>query len=451
MKKMPFNLEAEQCVLGAVLIDENTIRRVSQRLEKEDFYKVAHQHIFDVMVYLDNQGTDIDYTTILEVLTNKGFEREVGGIDYLVELSNILPTAENVDSYIDIVKNKALSRQIISMATNIAEASYKQDISTEELIELTEEKVFEVTKKRKSADFRRISSVVKDVIVGIEKNKNSDGELTGASSGFVDFDNSTLGLQKGDLIILAARPAMGKSAFAINIAYNVAKQGKHVAIFSLEMSAEQIVTRLLSSVSTINNMKIRSGNVSSKEWQKIEFAGHSLSKLNIYFDDESGSKITDVYAKCRQLAQDDKLDFIVIDYLQLLTGSGNYGGNRVVEVSEISRKLKNLARDLNIPVLALSQLSRGVETRQDKRPNMSDLRESGSIEQDADIVMFLYRDDYYDEDSAEKGKVEVDIKKNRSGSINKFEVLFAKEIGLFKNLSRVPREPQGKDRSDFDF
>ncbi len=451
MKKMPFNLKAEKGDLGAVLIDQNTIRRVSQRLEKVDFYKASHQHIFDAMVYLIDNGSDIDYTTILEILTKRKLDREVGGIDYLVELSNILPTSENVDSYIDIVKNKSLDRQIITMATNIAEASYSQDMSTEDLIEMTEETVFEVTKKRKSADFRKISNVVKNVIEDIEKHKNADGDLTGHSSGFADFDKATLGLQGGELLILAARPALGKSAFAINIAYNVAKQGKNVAFFSLEMSAEQIVTRLLSSVSAINSMKIRSGSLNSKEWQQIEFAGQMLSKLNMYFDDQSGSTITEVYTKSRQLAQDDKLDFVVVDYLQLLTGSGNYGGNRVVEVSEISRKLKNLARDMNVPVLALSQLSRGVESRQDKRPNMADLRESGSIEQDADIVMFMYRDDYYDENSPEKGIVEIDIKKNRSGSVHKFEVLFAKEIGLFKNISNKPGTNQGKVRSDFDF
>ncbi|XMB86711.1 replicative DNA helicase [Mycoplasmatota bacterium WC44] len=449
MKKMPFNQEAEQCALGAVLIDQNVMKRVAQRLDKTDFYKMAHQHIFEAMVDLDNERSDIDYTTILEKLAMKNQTQESGGIEYLVELSNILPSAENVDSYIDIVKNKALSRQIIEMATNIAEASFKQDISTEELVEMTEEKLFEVTKKRKTSDFRIISNVVNNVIEAIEFNKNNQGELTGSSSGFTDFDKATLGLQRGDLIILAARPAMGKSAFAINMAYNVAEQGKHVAIFSLEMSAEQIVTRLLSSVSTINNMKIRSGNVDAKEWQQLEYAGRMLSRMNIYFDDQSGTKVTDVYAKCRQLAQDNKLDFVVIDYLQLLQGSGQYSGNRVTEVSEISRKLKNLARDLNVPVLALSQLSRGVENRENKRPNMSDLRESGSIEQDADIVMFLYRDDYYDEDSADKGKVEVDIKKNRSGSIQKFEVLFAKEIGLFKNLSKVA-DPEGGN-NDFNF
>ncbi len=442
MKKMPYSPEAEQCVLGAILIDQNTIKKVAPRLEIEDFYKLSHKHIYESMIDIDANGNDIDYTTLLDALTSKSLDGEVGGIDYLIELSNILPTAENVDSYINIVKDKSLARQVIQMATNIAEASYLGTKSTDELIEMTEEQVYEVTKKRRSADFRKISNVVSEVISGIEKHRNNKGHVTGLSSGFIDFDDATLGLQPGALIILAARPAVGKSAYAINIAYNVAEKGQNVAIFSLEMSAEQIVTRLLSSVSGINSMKIQSGNINSKEWQQIEYAAAMLGKKNIYFDDQSGTSISDVYAKCRQLSQEGKLDFVVIDYLQLLSGTGNYSGNRVTEVSEISRKLKNLARDLKVPVLALSQLSRGVENRQDKRPNMADLRESGSIEQDADIVMFMYRDDYYNEESDAPGVVEIALAKNRSGSTTKFEVLFAKEIGLFRNMKKEERRSE---------
>lgn len=440
MKKMPYSQEAEQCVLGSILIDQQAIKKIAHRLEIEDFYKLAHKHIFSTMIEIDETGNDIDYTTLLDALTSKNLDAEVGGIDYLIELSNILPTAANVDSYVNIVKDKSLARQVIQMATNIAEASYLGQKSTNELIELTEEQVYEVTKKRRSADFRKISSVVSEVISGIEKHRDNKGHVTGLSTGFIDFDDATLGLQDGALVILAARPAVGKSAFAINIAYNVAETDKNVAIFSLEMSAEQIVTRLLSSVSGINSLKIQSGNINSKEWQQIEYAAAMLGKKNIYFDDQSGTSVSDVYAKCRQLAQEDKLDFVVIDYLQLLSGTGNYSGNRVTEVSEISRKLKNLARDLKVPVLALSQLSRGVESRQDKRPNMADLRESGSIEQDADIVMFMYRDDYYNEESEAPGVVEIALAKNRSGSTTKFEVLFAKEIGLFRNMRREERK-----------
>ncbi len=446
MKKMPYSHESEQCVLGAVLIDQATIKKIAPRLDVEDFYKLSHKHIYNAMIDIDSQGNDVDYTTLLDALTNKNLESEVGGIDYLIELSNILPTAENVDSYVNIVKDKSLARQVIQMATNIAEASYSQQVSSDELIEMTEEQVYEVTKKRRSANFRKISSVVTEVVQGIERHKNHKGHVTGLSSGFADFDDATLGLQDGALVILAARPAVGKSAFAINIAYNVAEKGSNVAFFSLEMSAEQIVTRLLSSVSGINSMKIMSGNINSKEWQQIEFAAAMLGKKNIYFDDQSGTSVADVYAKCRQMAQEDKLDFVVIDYLQLLSGSVKYQGNRVSEVSEISRKLKNLARDLKVPVLALSQLSRGVENRQDKRPNMSDLRESGSIEQDADVVMFMYRDDYYNEESDAPGVVEISIAKNRSGATTKFEVLFAKEIGLFRNM----RKDEYKSNSIYD-
>ncbi len=443
MRKMPFSQEAEQCVLGAILIDQITIKKIAHQLEINDFYKLQHRYIFEAMLAIDAGGDDIDYTTLLNALTSQNREVEVGGIDYLVELSNILPTAENVDSYVHIVKDKSLARQVIQMATDIAEATYEGKKSTEELIEMTEEQVYEVTKKRRSSDFRRISNVVTEVISGIEEHRNNKGHITGLSTGFIDLDDATLGLQDGALIILAARPAVGKSAFAINIAYNIAEKAKNVAIFSLEMSAEQIVTRLLSSVSGINSLKIQSGNINSKEWLQIETAATMLAEKNIYFDDQSGTSISEVYAKCRQLAQEDKLDFVVIDYLQLLSGSGNYGGNRVSEVGEISRKLKNLARDLKVPVLALSQLSRGVENRQDKRPNMADLRESGSIEQDADIVMFMYRDDYYNKEESDKpGVVEVSLAKNRSGSTGDFEVLFVKEIGLFRNKKEEESESQ---------
>lgn len=435
MKKMPFSLEAEQSVLGAVLIDERVMQRALQRLVKEDFYKVSHVHIYDVMETLSTRKIDLDYATIISVLEERNLVDEVGGVDYLLELANMLPTAENVDSYIDIVKNKSLARQVIQMATNIAEQTYEQRLDIGELFDFTEQQLFEVTKQRKSAEFRSIGSVVNEVIVGIEKHKNKEGFIVGLPTGYMDLDDRTLGFQDGNLIILAARPSVGKSAFAINLAYNIAEKNKHVAFFSLEMSAEQIVTRMLSTVSSINNMSLQSGNINSRQWRQVEHAATLLSRLNIYFDDASSSNVGEVYTKCRQLKQEEKLDFVVVDYLQLLTGTGNYGGNRVVEVSEISRRLKNLARDLGVPVLALSQLSRNVESRTDKRPNMADLRESGSIEQDADIVMFMYRDDYYNpETTAAPNIVEIAIAKNRSGATGKFDLLFVKDYGSFRNV-----------------
>jgi replicative DNA helicase len=435
MKKMPFSLEAEQSVLGAILIDERVMQRALQRLDKSDFYKVSHSHIYDAMETLSTRKIDLDYATITSVLEERNLVEETGGLDYLLELANLLPTAENVDSYIDIVKNKSLARQVIQMATNIAEQTYEQELEIGELFDYTEQQLFEVTKQRKSAEFRAIGSVVNDVISGIEKHKNKDGFLVGLPTGYLDLDDRTLGFQEGNLIILAARPSVGKSAFAINLAYNIAEKNKHVAFFSLEMSAEQIVTRMLSTVSSINNQALQSGNINSRQWRQVEHAATLLSRLNIYFDDASTSNVGEVYTKCRQLKQEDKLDFVVIDYLQLLTGTGNYGGNRVVEVSEISRRLKNLARDLGVPVLALSQLSRNVEQRTDKRPNMADLRESGSIEQDADIVMFMYRDDYYNpETTSQPNIVEISISKNRSGATGKFDLLFVKDYGSFRNV-----------------
>jgi len=435
MKKMPFSLEAEQSVLGAILIDERVMQRALQRLDKSDFYKVSHSHIYDAMETLSTRKIDLDYATITSVLEERNLVEETGGLDYLLELANLLPTAENVDSYIDIVKNKSLARQVIQMATNIAEQTYEQELEIGELFDYTEQQLFEVTKQRKSAEFRAIGSVVNDVISGIEKHKNKDGFLVGLPTGYLDLDDRTLGFQEGNLIILAARPSVGKSAFAINLAYNIAEKNKHVAFFSLEMSAEQIVTRMLSTVSSINNQALQSGNINSRQWRQVEHAATLLSRLNIYFDDASTSNVGEVYTKCRQLKQEDKLDFVVIDYLQLLTGTGNYGGNRVVEVSEISRRLKNLARDLGVPVLALSQLSRNVEQRTDNRPNMADLRESGSIEQDADIVMFMYRDDYYNpETTSQPNIVEISISKNRSGATGKFDLLFVKDYGSFRNV-----------------
>lgn len=435
MKKMPFSLEAEQSVLGAILIDERVMQRALQRLVKEDFYKISHSHIFDAMVQLTNRKLDLDYATIMSTLEERGHVQEVGGLEYLLELANMLPTAENVDSYIDIVKNKSLARQVIQMATNIAEQSYEQDLEIDQLFDFSEQQLFEVTKQRKSADFRPIGTVVNEVISGIEKHKNKEGFIIGLPTGYIDLDDRTLGFQEGNLIILAARPSVGKSAFAINLAYNIAEKNKHVAFFSLEMSAEQIVTRLLSTVSSINNQALQSGNINSRQWRQVEHAATLLSRMNIYFDDASSSNVGEVYTKCRQLKQEGNLDFVVIDYLQLLTGTGNYSGNRVVEVSEISRRLKNLARDLGVPVLALSQLSRNVEQRTDKRPNMADLRESGSIEQDADIVMFMYRDDYYNpETTTTPNIVEVSIAKNRSGATGKFDLLFVKDYGSFRNV-----------------
>jgi replicative DNA helicase len=435
MKKMPFSLEAEQSVLGAILIDERVMQRALQRLYKTDFYKVSHAHIYDAMETLSTRKIDLDYATIISVLEERNLVEEIGGIDYLLELANLLPTAENVDSYIDIVKNKSLARQVIQMATNIAEQTYEQQLEIGELFDYTEQQLFEVTKQRKSVEFRPIGSVVNEVISGIEKHKNKDGFLVGLPTGYLDLDDRTLGFQDGNLIILAARPSVGKSAFAINLAYNIAEKNNHVAFFSLEMSAEQIVTRMLSTVSSINNQALQSGNINSRQWRQVEHAATLLSRLNIYFDDAASSNVGEVYTKCRQLKQENKLDFVVIDYLQLLTGTGNYGGNRVVEVSEISRRLKNLARDLGVPVLALSQLSRNVEQRTDKRPNMADLRESGSIEQDADIVMFMYRDDYYNpETTSQPNIVEISISKNRSGATGKFDLLFVKDYGSFRNV-----------------
>ncbi len=437
MKKVPFSMEAEQSLLGSILVDQNAIRRISDIVSPEDFYMPKHQMIYRVMLDLYKNELAIDYATVENGLNNVNQLSDTGGINYLIELSELLPSAANSETYGHLVKDKSFARLIIRTCNSIVEKTYAQNITADEILDIVEDEVLGLTKKRRSIEFKKITNIVNSVLSDIEEKKKRGADIVGLSTGFYDLDKYLLGLQKGSLLILAARPSVGKSALAINLAYNVAETDKHVAIFSLEMPAEQIVQRMLASVSSVEGMKIQSGNISDDEWRKIGHAGTLLKGKNIYFDDKSGVNINEVYAKCRDLFQEEKLDLVVIDYLQLLSGSGKYAGNRVVEVSEISRKLKNLARDLNVPVIALSQLSRQVENRQDKRPNMADLRESGSIEQDADIVMFMYRDDYYNKESETPNLVEINIAKNRSGETGKVELLFAKQISLLRNRSKV--------------
>lgn len=431
----PHNNEAEQSVIGAIFLEPQALITASEILMPDDFYRTAHQKIFQTMLTLSDQGKAIDVVTVTEELSAKKELEDVGGLTYLMELANAVPTAANIAHYAKIVEEKALLRRLIRVATKIVEDGYTREDEVEALLAEAEKKMLEVANRKNAGDFKH----VKDVLVGTFKNietlQNRDGDVTGIPTGFDDLDEITAGFQRNDLIIVAARPSVGKTAFALNVAQSVAvKARENVAIFSLEMGADQLVMRMLCAEGNIDAQKLRTGSLEAEDWRKLSMAMGALSSSGIYIDDTPGVRINDIRAKCRRLAKEDGLGMILIDYLQLIVGSGKPGENRQQEVSEISRSLKGLARELQVPVIALSQLSRGVEQRQDKRPMMSDLRESGSIEQDADIVAFLYRDDYYDKESESKNMIEIIIAKQRNGPTGTVTLAFRKEYNKFLNV-----------------
>ncbi len=441
----PQSVEAEQAVLGSVFLDADSIVEAMEYIEAKDFYRRGHQTIFQIMIDLNNRNEAIDAITVKEQLEQKNMIEDIGGVSYLSELTLSVPTAANVGYYAKIVEQKSLLRNLIQTATDIVTSGFEQDEDVESILDDAERKILEVSEKRNRSGFLAIADVLGDSINQIEKLSQQGEAITGLPTGYHALDKMTAGLQAEELIILAARPAVGKTAFALNIAQNVGtKTDESVAIFSLEMSAESLVNRMLCSEGLVEASHLKTGQLSDEEWDNIIVAMGSLSKANIFIDDTPGIKISEIRAKCRKLAQEQgDLGLILIDYLQLIEGTGRE--NRQQEVSEISRQLKKLAKELHVPVIALSQLSRGVEQRQDKRPVLSDIRESGSIEQDADIVAFLYRDDYYrsedgeDEEPPETNNViEVIIEKNRSGARGTVELLFIKEYNKFSSLS--PRE-----------
>ncbi|KGR79861.1 replicative DNA helicase [Ureibacillus manganicus] len=431
----PHNHEAEQSVLGAVFLDPTALITASEILLAEDFYRLSHQKIFQTMLDLSDHGKPIDVVTVTEELSSKKELEDVGGLSYLTELANAVPTAANVGHYAKIIEEKSLLRRLIRVATNIVEDGYTREDEVAALLSEAEKKVMEVSNRKNSGDFKHIKDVLVNTYDNIEQLQNRKGDVTGIPTGFKDLDKMTAGFQRNDLIIVAARPSVGKTAFALNIAQNVAiRANENVAIFSLEMGAEQLVMRLLCAEGNIDAQALRTGALSTEDWGKLTMAMGSLSNSGIFIDDTPGVRVSELRAKCRRLAQEHGLGMILIDYLQLIQGSGKPGENRQQEVSEISRSLKALARELKVPVIALSQLSRGVEQRQDKRPMMSDIRESGSIEQDADIVAFLYRDDYYDKESENKNMIEIIIAKQRNGPTGTVTLAFKKEFNKFINI-----------------
>ncbi|WP_256759611.1 replicative DNA helicase [Cohnella sp. WQ 127256] len=437
----PQNLEAEQAVLGAILLESEALIASMERLKAEDFYSVSHQRIFDVMVALNDDNQPIDLVTLTARLQDLGQMEEVGGVMYLTKLANSVPTAANVEYYAQIVEEKSILRRLIRTATQIVSNGYATEDDVGVLLNDAEARIMEISSRRSATGFISIRDVLMEVFEKVEFLYNNKGGVAGIPSGFIDLDKMTNGFQPNDLIIVAARPSVGKTAFALNVAQNVAvRSSETVAIFSLEMSAPQLVQRIICAESNVDATRMRTGHLEGDDWEKLSMAIGALSEAQIYIDDTAGITVSDIRAKCRRLKKEKGLGMILIDYLQLIQGRGKAGENRQQEVSEISRTLKQIARELEVPVIALSQLSRGVEQRQDKRPMMSDLRESGSIEQDADIVAFLYRDDYYDKESEKKNIIEIIIAKQRNGPVGTVELVFLKNFNKFVSLDRSHSE-----------
>ena len=442
----PQDIEAEQAVLGAIFLDADALVEAMAVIEPQDFYRRAHQIVFRSMIALNDRNENIDIITLKSQIESENTLEDVGGISYLTELSQVTPTASGVAHYAKIVKDKSTLRELIQAATKIVKEGYSQEGSVEEIVEAAEKGILNVSEKRNSTGFQAIADVLNSTMENIDRLSQQNEEITGLPTGYPELDKMTAGLQPEELIILAARPAVGKTAFALNIAQNIGtRTDRSVAIFSLEMGAESLVNRMLCAEGTIEASHLRTGQLTEEEWHHLIMAMGSLSRTSIFIDDTPGIKVSEIRARCRRLAQEKgNLGLILIDYLQLIEGSGRE--SRQQEVSEISRQLKKLAKELKVPVIALSQLSRSVEQRQDKRPVLSDIRESGSIEQDADIVAFLYREDYYQRQGTEEDKneeeqavddvIEVIIEKNRSGARGTVELLFKKEYNKFASISR---------------
>lgn len=437
-QNVPYNLEAEQAILGCVLIENEIMTALSDEMKVQDFYDRRHQIIFSAMLNICKSQMQIDFTTLIAELQTKNQLIEAGGAVYLSSLIDAVYTTANISDYIQIVQDAALKRNVIAAATSIAEAGYNANYDSAGYIDYAERLLLDLAKRRRTEGFVPIETVLENVKNIMLANRARDGELTGLSTGFEKLDEITLGLQKDNLIILAARPAMGKSAFAMNIAINAATNNIKetgepisVALFSLEMSQEQIVQRMTAAQARVNLTNIQKGTLTQKEMLLVESANDDLAALNVYFCDQGTVTVADIRAKCRKQKANGGLDLVIIDYLQLINGSSK-GGNRQEEVGNISRSLKQMARELGVPVIALSQVSRKLEDREDKRPNMSDLRESGSIEQDADIIMFLYREGYYNKNTEKVSNLtELIIAKNRGGVTGTLEFLFQGEYQLF--------------------
>ena len=432
----PHNVEAERAVIGAMMLNADAIMVCSELLTSDEFYQQQYGIIFDALVEMYKDGVGADLVTLQNKLRKKEVTPELYSVEYLGELLASVPTSANVKFYAEIVHEKAVLRRLIRVSEQVTKDCYMDSQPLEDILEDTEKSVFDVIQQRGGSEFEPIRDVVLRTLDSIEKAAKQKGNITGLETGFRDLDAKTAGLQKSDLILIAARPAMGKTAFVLNIAEYVALHSNStIALFSLEMSKEQLVKRMLAMNSMVDSQKIRTGDLEDDDWDKLVGSVRKIGNSNLVIDDTSGITASELRSKCRKLKIEQGLDLVIIDYLQLMTGAGKRkSDSRQQEISDISRSLKVMARELNVPVIALSQLSRAVESRPDKRPMLSDLRESGAIEQDADIVMFIYRDEYYNPDSEKKGVAEVIVAKQRSGPTGPVELAWLSQYTKFGNL-----------------
>ena len=434
---LPHSMEAEQSVIGSMIMDREAIIVASEIVLGDDFYNKQYGVVFDTMVELNDEGKPVDLVTLQDRLKEKDVPPEVSSLEFIRDLITAVPTSANIKHYANIVAEKATLRRLIRINEEIANTCYVGKESLEDILSDTEKRIFDLVQRRNTGEFVPIRQIVMNAMDSIEKASHNKGNVTGVATGFLDLDYRTAGMQPSDLILVAARPSMGKTAFVLNIAQYVAfKQAKTVAIFSLEMSKEQLVNRLFSMESKVDSQHLRTGNLSDVEWEKLIESAGAIGKSNLIIDDTPGISISELRSKCRKYKLEHNLEMIIIDYLQLMSGSGRSTDSRQQEISDISRSLKALARELHVPVIALSQLSRAVEQRPDHRPMLSDLRESGAIEQDADVVMFIYRDDYYNKDTADKNIAEIIIAKQRNGPIGTVNLVWLPQFTKFVNMER---------------
>ena len=437
-KVPPHDIEAEQAVLGSCLTDKDAVMDAVEKLRPESFYREDSKLIFEAIFNLYNRSEPVDLVTVKDELTSMGSFENIGGYEYLATLPDKVPTTTNVQKYIEIVEEKSTLRNLIKTANEIIELGYNPTEEVDDIMAGAEKKIFDIIQKKNQKSYTPIKDVLIDSFTKLEELYNQKSKITGVPTGFADLDDKTAGLHGSDLILIAARPAMGKTAFALNIAAHAAiRENVPVAVFNLEMSKDQLVNRMLCMEAMVDSNKVMTGKLDEDDWSKLAGVVGPMSDAGIYIDDTPGISITEIRTKCRKLKMEKNIGLVVIDYIQLIQGSGSRkNGSREQEIAEISRSLKILAKELNVPVIALSQLSRAVESRPDHRPMLSDLRESGSIEQDADIVMFLYRDDYYNPDSEEKDISEVIIAKHRAGSTGTIKLLWMGNYTKFVNLAR---------------
>ena len=440
MRSLPQSLEAEQSVIGAMIIDKSAIAKALEKLNEEDFYRDGHKVIFKAIREMFSKDMAVDLVTLLEYLKSTDKLEKAGGVTYISEVSSSVITTANLEAYISIVEDKSTLRTLIRSATSIIEERYNKHDRVDEVLDLAQKKIFDLAEKQGSNDYEPLSNVLERGFLEIERLFNNKGSITGVGSGIRDLDAKTSGFQKGDMVLIAARPSMGKTTFSLNIAENAAlREGKSVVIFSLEMSKEQLAYKLLCSEANVDMLKLRTGNLDDDDWERIARATGPLSKAKIYIDDTAGLSVMEMRSKCRKIKMEHGIDMILIDYLQLMSGSSG-SESRQQEVSEISRSIKALAKEMECPVIALSQLSRAPEQRADHIPMLSDLRESGSIEQDADVVMFLYRDEYYNKETEDKNIGECIIAKQRNGPVGTVKMAWIGAHSKFANLELVYKE-----------